>query len=136
MAGIGWSLLFRPHGSLGPVGGSGDGYQVSIEGKVVGVGSFPLRGPSPSARAVGVRKGNHVIDVQVASDGDTGPRIRSEPLTGVDGASPVASEAHGHWRLINQDFGPGVLAIAVGVDPVLPVFSVIRWEIARDCLDD
>lgn len=57
---------------------------------------------------------------------------RSQPLTAVDCALPVAPEAHRHGGLLNQDFRPCVLAITVGVYPVLPVCPAVGGKVTGD----
>ena len=75
---------------------------------------------------MGVGQGNHVVDVQVSCFCYNGYCVRSEPLAPIHGAPATISEAHGHCIFIDQDLGPGVLTIAVSVDPVLPVAPVIQ----------
>lgn len=61
----------------------------------------------------------------------------SQPLTAVDGATPVDPEGHRHGGFLYQNFRPCVLAIAVGVDPaMIPDFPAVGGEAFRDGCDD
>jgi hypothetical protein len=66
--------------------------------------------PSASARAL----------IQVP---DTHPRS-----AGQHAAIPRIRNTTVRQRLLNQHLLPGVLTIAVGVDPVLPVAATVGWD--------
>ena len=101
---------------LRPIGRCRDGDQrVGID-EVVSVPP-PLRrrpGVAPTAMHLGQR--DEVVDIQVSRIGEHPARVGVFPPPGDNLASPGV-ERHRDGALGDQDFVPGVLAIAVGVDP-------------------
>jgi len=106
---------------------------MSFNGEVVEV-VLPLLGrPRPSAGPVGVFQGYGVVDIQEPGKLDSRAGEGSQPLTADDCASPNDPEAHIHRGFLYQEFGPRVLAIAVGVDPtVIPGFPAVGGKVFRD----
>ena len=61
----------------------------------------------------------------------------NQPLTAVNGATPADPEVHRHGGFLYQNFRPGVLAIAAGVNPaMIPGFPAVGGEAFRDGCDD
>ena len=69
---------------------------------------------------MGVGKGNHMVDIKIASDLDDDPRVEVEPPTGCYDAFPGVGEHHRPQGFIYQDFCPRILAVSVGVNPSSP----------------
>jgi len=110
---------------------------MAVERKVVEVVQFPLGRPLPCAGPVGVGQGNCVVYVQKPGEFDDRAGERSQPLTAIDGALAVDTETHIQSGLRDQDLGPRVLAVAVGVDPpVIPVGPVVLGKVFGNSRDD
>ena len=76
-----------------------------------------------------------MIDVQIPSDFNNGTGIKSGPVAAIYRALAVVSKSHGDRRFLDQDFGPGILAIAGGIDPMIPIPTVIGWDVTADGRD-
>ena len=121
--------------SFGTVGRGSDGDKMGIAGQIVGIGSLAFGSPGVAPRAVGIGERHHVIDVQLGGLCDNRSGERPEPLAGDDLTLAVGLERHVNQTLGDQDFVPGILAVAILVDPVTPVAPVVVREIGWDRCD-
>ena len=86
---------------------------------------------------MGVGQGHYVYYIQEPGKSDRRAGEWNQPLTAVNGATPADPEVHRHGGFLYQNFRPGVLAIAVGVDPaMIPGFPAVGGEAFRDGCDD
>ena len=121
---IGFPLLGSAS-ALRAVGAGRYGDQVLRIRQVVGV-AFPLDGvPSLRAADVGVAERHHVVDVELAGIRHDVVAVRCQPFAGRHSASPVGAKGWPGPALDDQHLLTCVLAIAVGVDPVVPVVTVV-----------
>jgi len=122
---VGGLPFLRSSGTLLPVSGGCDGYQVVRIRHIVGEGRFSALVPCPATRIVSVLEWDHVVYVQPGGISDGLPGVRREPLPGCHLALPVGLEGDLCQRFLDQDFVPGVLAIFVSINPMPPVIPVV-----------
>ena len=79
---------------------------------------------------VSVSQGNHVVNIEVARDGDGCAGVGCEPLARIQSAAPIRTIGDVGRPFGGEHFVPRVLAIPVFVDPVSPVFAAVNGQIA------
>ena len=111
----------------------GDGHQRARVAEVVGVLLAGVRVPVPRAGVPRLTERDDVVDVDVGGVRPGLAVVVGEPLAGRHRAA-----AERDLRLRDQDLLAGVLAVAVGVDPVLEQVAVVARLVLgcdRDRLD-
>ena len=124
--------VFRASCAFRAVGAGRDGNQVLWVAQEVGVLFTLLRGPPLGTAVVGVAEGHHVVVVELAWVSDDGAGVGCQPLACRHMASPVGAEAWPGPAFGDQHLLAGVLAVAVGVCPVLPVVAVVDRKVRGD----
>ena len=84
---------------------------------------------------MGVGEGNDVVDVELGGVGEDLAGVGAGPASGGDLAVFGGLEGYGDFGFGDEDFVAGVLAVAVVVDPVPPVVSVVVGDVFRDGAD-
>jgi hypothetical protein len=72
-----------------------------------------------------------MVYVKLAGIGIDDSRIRIPPSAGENAAVPRINKENRRHRLLDQHLLSGVLAIAIGVDPMLPVVAVVGGDRSR-----
>ena len=76
-----------------------------------------------------------MVDVQLPGIGYNSVAVRCKPLSGGDAATVVGTESYGGEAFLDQYLVTCVLAVAVGVGPMLPVFAAVCGECGWDGCD-
>ncbi len=67
-------------------------------------------------------QGHYVVDIELSGHGDFLSVVVAVPLAL---SYPSSFNQRINQRLFGEDFLPGVEAVAVGIDPVIPIVSVV-----------
>ena len=82
--------------------------------------------PTIATMAVGMAQWHQVVDIQVACGGKGLSAVGIVPASAGHGASIIPGKGHGHLAGGNQDLRAGVLAVAILIQPVGPVTTLIE----------
>ena len=84
---------------------------------------------------MGVAQRYHVVDVQFAGVGYNSVGVRCKPLSSGDAATVIGAESYGGEAFFDQHLVTCVLAVAVGVCPMLPVSAAVFRQCGCDGCD-
>lgn len=114
---------------FGLVGGVVDDQQVV---KIVGESTSLRARPARRAMPVRVSERDNMIDIDIGCAGKGFAGVRPGPQSGFHRALPYVLEPDGDLAGGNEQFLARIAAVSVRVDPVRPVFALIR-SVGQGC---
>ena len=126
------SPLLGPLGALATVRPGRYSDQMVRVVQIVGIFRLPGRLPSPPSGYVSVLERDQVVDVQVSRQFYVDPSEGPVPPAGLDPTHLGGFKGNFDQAFGYQDLLPGVLAVSVLVDPVLPLGPTVIRYVRRD----
>jgi hypothetical protein len=101
-------------------------------GEVICEAFLVTEGPMPSPRAMRVCKGDEVVDIEIGRLCGGGACVKARPLPTVYRTATRIAKHDRQRRFIDEDFGSGVLAISIRIDPLSPFVTVVDRQGGRN----